>query len=133
MARVARVTALNTRSEIGLELRVGSWFDLESIDPDRVEAMEVFYGSLMPGRYLNQCGVILVWLKRRSLRMGRRYRTADQRDQEAHLVGEPKSCAMHAQLGIGEPEGSLDLEIRTTERRDRSPGKPVKPQISPVA
>jgi hypothetical protein len=52
--------------------RMDSWFDLESIDPDRVEAMEVFYGSLMPGRYMNQCGVILVWLKRRSLRMGRR-------------------------------------------------------------
>ena len=44
--------------------RMEPWFDLESIDPDRVEAMEVFYGSLMPARYMNHCGVILVWLER---------------------------------------------------------------------
>ncbi len=36
--------------------RMELWFDLESIDPDRVEAMEVFYGRLMPARSSFQRG-----------------------------------------------------------------------------
>ena len=42
------------------------WFDLDHIDPQRVAAMEVYFGRNLPVRYLNvPCGVVLVWLKRR--------------------------------------------------------------------
>jgi hypothetical protein len=48
------------------DFRMDPWFDLDHIDPRRVEALEVYHGTPMPSRYLRECGVILVWLKRRS-------------------------------------------------------------------
>jgi hypothetical protein len=48
------------------DFRMDPWFDLDQIDPRRVEALEVYHGTPMPGRYLRECGVVLVWLKRRS-------------------------------------------------------------------
>lgn len=41
------------------------WFDLDGIDPRQVAAMEVYQGDFLPSRYIRECGVILVWLKRR--------------------------------------------------------------------
>ena len=40
-----------------------NWFDLDGIDPRRVAAM-VYQGPFLPSRYIRECGVILVWLKR---------------------------------------------------------------------
>ena len=41
------------------------WFDLDGTDPRQVAAMEVYQGRFLPSRYIRECGVILVWLKRR--------------------------------------------------------------------
>jgi hypothetical protein len=48
------------------DFKMDPWFDLDHIEPRRVEALEVYHGTPMPSRYLRECGVILVWLKRRS-------------------------------------------------------------------
>ena len=45
------------------DFEMDPWFDLDHIDPRRVEALEVYHGSSMPSRYIRHCGVILVWLK----------------------------------------------------------------------
>ena len=47
------------------DVRMPNWFDVDMIAPDRVEALEVYYGkgSTMPIEYIAYCGVILVWLK----------------------------------------------------------------------
>jgi len=43
------------------------WFDLDHIDPQRVAALEVYYGGAtqLPVGYQVGCAVVLVWLKRR--------------------------------------------------------------------
>ena len=47
------------------DLMMPSWFDVDMIAPDRIEALEVYHGagSTMPIEYQRYCGVILVWLK----------------------------------------------------------------------
>ena len=41
-------------------------FDMEALDPDWIEALEVYHGSstFIPPEYARKCGVVLIWLKR---------------------------------------------------------------------
>ncbi len=39
-------------------------FDLNSMPPDAVEALEVYQGVNVPAEYSNSCGVVLIWMRR---------------------------------------------------------------------
>ncbi len=39
-------------------------FDLNSLPPDAVEALEVYQGVNVPAEYSNSCGVVLIWMRR---------------------------------------------------------------------
>ncbi len=39
-------------------------FDLNSLPPDAVEALEVYQGINVPAEYSNSCGVVLIWMRR---------------------------------------------------------------------
>lgn len=63
---VTRFEAFRCRLSIYIDgFPMDSWLDLDHIDPARVAALEVFHGRTMPFRYVDHCGVILIWLKRR--------------------------------------------------------------------
>jgi hypothetical protein len=47
------------------DILMPDWFDVDMIEPERVEALEVYSGrgAWMPMEYVDHCGVILVWLR----------------------------------------------------------------------
>ena len=46
------------------DIMMPDWFDPDLINPERVEALEVYTGrGWMPMEYADHCGVILVWLR----------------------------------------------------------------------
>lgn len=46
------------------DIMMPDWFDPDMIEPERVEALEVYTGrGWMPMEYAGHCGVILVWLR----------------------------------------------------------------------
>lgn len=56
-------------------------FDLNSMPPDAVEALEVYQGVTVPAEYSNSCGVVLIWMRRAG---GEEYRNRSRDSQEVN-------------------------------------------------